>query len=192
MGNILAYTITASQSGTLQTIGLDVQSASGSLAVAIYSTLTGTPTLTGLLGQSSSIAAAAGWNDLSIPGSVSIVQGSTYYLAFQCSSNSLAVYGPASGTQYGTGYAYGSFPSTTSTLSTSTQTLNMRMTYSTAGSTITSTATIVGSSTLTSSTTTAASPAPSDVGSACAPILVVVAAGESTLPSYPFNDGPTT
>jgi len=126
---MLAFPVTASQSGPLSTVGVNVPAANGNLSVAIYSTLSGN-VLSGLLGQSASAPMVAGWNDLAIPGSIPIVAGTTYYIAFQFSSPSAYWYQSSSGAGY---YyyltTYSNFPTSTGTLSPYPATANMRMTY---------------------------------------------------------------
>ena len=133
-GFILGDPITASTSGRLSSIGVQaVGNLTGNLRTAIYSTLTGTPTFTGLLGQSASTAWVLGWNDLAIPQLPRIVKGNTYYICFQVSQTATAVYSTAPGTglYYAVSWGYGSFPDPTGTLSTAgnTRTWNMRITY---------------------------------------------------------------
>ena len=162
------FAITASASGTLDTIGVNVQTASGNIAVAIYSTFSSSSgTLSGLLGQSSSTSAVTGWNDLPIPGRISIVSGTTYYVGFIQSSYNLKAYYDSSGTDYLTGFTYGPFPSSanlcTSCGSASEGTINMRMTYSSVSvSTSTTTQpTTTGTTTVASTTTTTSVTSPS-------------------------------
>jgi hypothetical protein len=129
-GEINGYAISPSVSGTLQSVGLNVKTAAGNIRVAIYSTYSSSE-FSGLLGQSTSTVAATGWNDLSITG-VFLTGGSTYYICFQQSApndGSFLFYTNTSGTKYSVSYTYGSFPGTTGTLTTISQTANMRITY---------------------------------------------------------------
>jgi hypothetical protein len=125
--------ITASDSGTLSIVGLEVKNADGNLRYAIYSTYGGVDGghFSGLLGQSASTAAHTGWNDLAIPG-VPIVKGTTYYIAVQCDSSSLACYLIWSGIAYYcniSGGSYTTFPDPTNTVTSESKTLNLHMTY---------------------------------------------------------------
>jgi len=115
----------ASNKGTLISVGLNVKTAVGNIRTAIYSIANA------LLGESSSVAAATGWNDLAISG-VTIVKGTEYCLAFQASSNSLSVYKRAASP---TGFraikaqAYGAFPASLAAGTLQTDLMNMRMIY---------------------------------------------------------------
>jgi hypothetical protein len=133
---LYAWPITASTSGTLVSIGADIEFAAGNIQDGIYSTYSNGE-LSGLLGSSSSTPARDGWNELSIPGSVSIVAGTTYYLVLEQSSTSCLVY-YVTGTEYYGSNTYGSFPSTTGMLTPGTNEANMRMTYGPVSSTSTS------------------------------------------------------
>ena len=126
---ISSATITASASGILTSIGVYVQTAAGNVLVGIYSTLTGTPTLTGLLGQSQdTVVGGTGWMDISITG-VTIASSTSYYLVIQASSASFKAYYLSGGTEYYVTYSYGAFPTTTGTLSSEAVIDDMRMTY---------------------------------------------------------------
>ena len=129
---LFGYAITASASGSLSSIGVNVKTtASGNVRLGIYSTLTGTPTFTGLLGQSASVSAPTGWVDAAVIG-VTIVQGITYYLAVVSDENTIFYANASAGTEYYKGITYGSLPDPTPTLTSDTTTANMRMTYSSA------------------------------------------------------------
>jgi len=134
VNSIYCFAITASASGTLQTIGVNVATVlygGGKIDLALYSTYS-SGKFSGLLGQSASTAAVAGWNDLSIGSSIQIVSGTTYYICSQSSNTFLVEYASRSGgTLYWEPFLYAPFPSTTGTLTTDsdTYTLNMRMTY---------------------------------------------------------------
>jgi hypothetical protein len=119
--------ITATDSGTLSSVGINVLTASGNVRVCIYSTRT--TTASGLLGQSASTPVVTGWMDLEITG-VSIVQGTTYYLGVQFDDNTAYNYLQWSGTSYYVAMVYGTFPDPSGTLSSAGFTDNMRMTYS--------------------------------------------------------------
>ena len=75
--------ITATSSGTLQSIGVDMASSSGGdVMLAIYSA-SGT-----LIGETVSTPTTTGWEDVSVPGGITITAGTTYYLAELFSSSS--------------------------------------------------------------------------------------------------------
>lgn len=127
-GYIFGWAIVASASGTIKTIGMNLKTAAGNIRLALYSTYSGGK-FSGLLGQSASTTAVAGWNDLPI-GAVSVVKDATYYIVAQLDNNTAAAYYIASGTRiYGT-FTYGAFPDPTGSLSEQANILfNMRITY---------------------------------------------------------------
>lgn len=86
-GYSFAQQITASASGILQTIGVNITLANGNFRVAIYDDDNNKPG--NLLGESASTAAVAGWQDLAIPGGVVIVAATKYWLA--CQQEPLAI-----------------------------------------------------------------------------------------------------
>jgi hypothetical protein len=112
----------------LSSVGIDVSTASGSIEEAIYSTYS-SGKFSGLLWQSASTTATLGWNDLSTGSGISITQGTTYYICWQCSSSTFGAYYNSGGTEYYTSITYGSFASTTASLVTDQFTVNMRITY---------------------------------------------------------------
>ncbi len=126
-----AVPITASASGTLQTVGVNIQTAAGNLRVAIYADSSGAPGA--LLGQSSSVAAVTGWNDVSVT-SVTITASTKYWVAVNCDSASLSVYvkfgQPPQSLAY-RAWSYGAFPNPFGSPTYTSQTYNMRITYST-------------------------------------------------------------
>lgn len=125
---IEASSITATTSGRLFSLGLNIETAAGNIRLGLYSTYSG-GVFSGLLCQSASTSAVAGWNDLSVT-SIKIIQGKTYYLAWLCDSNSLKIYYDASSTDYYVSYAYNTFPDPTGTLTVLPGvTFNIRMTY---------------------------------------------------------------
>ena len=133
------YPLTASASGTLTTVGVNIGTPSGNIRVGIYTTYNaGTGIFSGLLGQSASTAAAAGWNDLSVGGGISIVQGNTYYLVVEPSDGTTNTFeAVASGTfYYYTSGSYAAFtdPSGASTIGSG-ETVNMRIIYSSSSTT---------------------------------------------------------
>jgi hypothetical protein len=128
-GYVLVMKITASASGSLTSVGLNIQGAAGNLRVAIYST--DGSTISGLLGQSSSVAMVNGWNDLPITG-VTITASTVYYIAFQVDSASANIYQNQGGpeTRYYATATYGSFPDPTGSVTGDTaRNYNMRMIY---------------------------------------------------------------
>jgi hypothetical protein len=130
------YAITPSASGVLTSVGVNFQTASGNVRVGIYSTVTGTPTFSGLLGQSASTAIVTGWNDLAIPGGVSLVAGTTYYICFNIDNNTAVFYRSTSGNRWIINpLTYAAFVDPTATLTFQASSIaNMRIIY-TAGST---------------------------------------------------------
>lgn len=126
--------ITASASGTLTTIGVNVAVATGNMRIAIYSTLTGSNELTGLMWQSSSTVSVSGWNNFTTT-SQTITSEHTYYLAIQSddNSNGYAIYS-TSGYNYYAGFDYGTFPATTPAFASEGGTFNMLIKYSSGAS----------------------------------------------------------
>jgi hypothetical protein len=126
--------VTASASGTLTSVGVYLTSHAGNVRVAIYSSIDSSHRLTGLLGQSSSVEAVEGWNDLSISG-VTIASGTTYWIAFLLDNSAVHVYyGGSAGSSYQTSMTYGRFvgPSVAQSLFASNFIWYMRMTYNSA------------------------------------------------------------
>jgi hypothetical protein len=98
--NVYVMAITASASGTLQSIGVNSAVAGGYIRVAVFqssglnlivawgaygslfSSWDATASYSNLLAQSSDYPIAAGWNDIPIS-SITITQGTTYYIAFR-------------------------------------------------------------------------------------------------------------
>ena len=128
-GYIEVDAITASASGTLSSIGVDVQTSAGNIRASIYSTYSSSK-CSGLLNQSASVATASGWVDLSVKG-VTITQGTTYYIAFQTSSSSCKTYYATSGgASYYATMTYGSFVDPSATLTSNGAVAdNMRINY---------------------------------------------------------------
>ncbi len=140
----------ASGSGTLDSVGINLYATgSGNIQLAIYEGST-------LLGHSSTAAATTLWNDLAIPGSISITASTTYKLAWCSDVDPLAPYrtnGEASGTSRYEANTFGDYPSSLPTGTTYTIGWNMRMIY-TGGVTTTVSTTTTTSTTGTSTTTT--------------------------------------
>jgi hypothetical protein len=104
-----AQSFVASASGTITQIQVNVKVNVGNIRLAIYADSGGAPGA--LLGETSSVAAASGWNVLDLLSSVTIVSGTTYHLAAQCSDNTCSIYYKAGITaSYRNPYAYGAFP----------------------------------------------------------------------------------
>jgi hypothetical protein len=128
-GYLIGDPITASASGSLVSVGLNVASAVGNLRLGIYATKSATPTYVTLLGQSASTPAVTGWNDYPMTKPVVIVKGATYYPAFQQSSSSCYVYDAGTGANYYCAFGYAPFPDPSGTLGTGGVTWNMRIIY---------------------------------------------------------------
>lgn len=169
-----AFSITASQSGSLQTIGVNFPSSGGRVAVAIYSDNSNRP---GSLLASSAIATATkGWNDVAVT-SITIVAGTKYWLAFQTTASQ--VYGSTStqdteayyGQAFSTTFPGGSFY----TSPVGGHIANLRMTYGT-GTTSTTTSSTSSSATTSSSTITSASPSTNtfNVQAGATQVIVIV------------------
>jgi len=130
-GYIVMTKINASASGTLQTIGVNLQSICTGIEVGIYNDNSGTPNL--LLGNSSNIAPTTGWNDVSISGGISITSGNYYYLALEenggC-TNYQNVF-PDSGTNpiFYVSQTYGTWNNWSGGSGPVSEAQNMRMTY---------------------------------------------------------------
>jgi hypothetical protein len=128
-GVIFANAITSSASGTLQSIGFNIQVADGNGRVAIYDN-TAAPNQV-LLGESSSLALISGWNNFPMP-AVTITTGHTYYLAFQIDSATAHPYVQSgTGSNYKETYSYNTFPDPygSSTNNGFWVSANMNMTY---------------------------------------------------------------
>ena len=130
VGQVEIFSITATASGTLSSIGLNLKSAAGNIRVAIWD-VSGN-----LLGESSSTTAVVGWNDLAITG-VSIVNGTPYRLGYQQDNSSTTVYYEwAPGEESYISQSYGAFPNPLGSPTVGNFIRNMRMTYNTASATI--------------------------------------------------------
>ena len=126
-GIVFAYQITASNSGTLNSVGLNVFHQSGYVSTAIYTDSSGVPGT--LIGQSASSFSLNGWNDLALAGT--IVAGHQYWLAFQCNSSGLEPYlSSSSGSVYQYSQAYTYFQTSPSWNAFTKNIANMRMKYS--------------------------------------------------------------
>lgn len=127
-GSARAYAFTATNTGTVTSVGINVYAASGKIETALYDDSGGHPN--NLLGYSGSVAAVKGWNDPTLNVGVYVVAGSTYYMSFQASSSSCALYYSGSGARYGHSQSYGSFPNPYGGNPTSGNAVNLRITYS--------------------------------------------------------------
>lgn len=131
-GVVDIYPITASSSGILASIGVNCAVATGNIRLALYSTRVGN-VVSGLLGQSASVPAVLGWNNLAFIGSVAVIAGATYYIAIQADSATYAEYYNYTGVSVArcfAGWTYGVFPEPTPTLTpNSGVAANLRLTY---------------------------------------------------------------
>ena len=128
---IWAWPIVASNSGTLQSIGQNIATAAGNVIFALYSDNSGVPHT--LLATTAGAASVNGWNDQAAT-AVSIVAGTTYWLAFECDSGSDIQYSTPNNTgsvSYFLPAVYGTFsnPYVPTGSSSSYYVINMRMTY---------------------------------------------------------------
>jgi hypothetical protein len=143
-GQLMGYPVVASASGTLTSVGINIYNAGGggTVMVAIYSTMDGTPKFTGLLGQGEADV-ASGWLDIPISGNVSIVQGNTYYICYQVSAAATSNYvNFSTGVQKYLSQSYATFTDPTGTLSDAgASTANMRIIYTVTGTPYTHTIT---------------------------------------------------
>jgi len=133
LGTMRVCAITASASGILSTIGINVQTtSSGHIALAIYTAYTGggTGTLSGKIGYTANTSIVAGWNDLAVIGSPNIVAAHTYYIGYESDDGTTAKFYLAySGAEYIFIETYNTFPDPTTAYNTDGATWNMRMTY---------------------------------------------------------------
>jgi preprotein translocase subunit SecG len=124
-GAVWLVSFTASASGTVTAVGLNLVSGAGSCEAALYDGSNN------LLGSSSSVAcASSGWQDLPLGTPVQITAGTVYKMAFQVSSKNANIYYSASSgaNQAQVPYAYGAFPNPVQPYSNG-YTWNMRITY---------------------------------------------------------------
>jgi len=128
-GYIYYAHITPSGNGTIDTIGININSTDGNIRLAIYNDSGGVPD--SLLGESSSTVAVNYWNDLALGSSVNVSTGNQYWLAVQFSSASCRWFQHTGegANKHQSGYAYSAFPSTASPDGDPTSTINMRMNY---------------------------------------------------------------
>ena len=131
-GLVEAFPITVTMTGTVTSIGAQYYygGAAGNIEVAIYSAGSGKPA--SLLGNSPSVAVTSNtaWNDIALTTPVNVVATTTYWLAFQTSSNTPKFYYQTGSRSYYS-KSYGSFDSTWSASSTqdNSQQYNMRITF---------------------------------------------------------------
>ena len=129
-GYVHASRVTASKSGALASLGINIEVAAGNGRLALYADNgSGTYPSGAPLKETASQALANAWNDLTATG-VTIVLGTYYWIAAQVSSDSAHLYSDhvTSARKY-MAQAYGAFPTWSGTLATS-DALNMRMKYS--------------------------------------------------------------
>ena len=134
-GYVYASRITASASGLLQTLGINIQYADsglGHVRLALYSD-NGTGTKpSSLLAETASTTLALGWNDPATTTSTSIAVGTYYWIAFQIDDQQIGVYYIA-GSFRDYVKSYGAFDATWNTSDDgNTLTINSRMTYESA------------------------------------------------------------
>jgi len=151
-----AYNIIASDSGALQSAGLNVQTASGNLEIGLYSDSGGSPHT--LLANSITSTAVSGWNDFVLYPNVTISTGTHYWIALFTDSGALAGYAnlAASDENRCIGYhTLGSSWNNPFSISGcySGDATNLRMTYG-GGSTTTTTSTSTTSTSTSTSTST--------------------------------------
>jgi|GEM_PF-1777120 hypothetical protein len=150
-GIILTGLITASSTGTLQSVGIDFASGGhGNAMVAIYSDNDGS--VGTLLGESASVATTSGWENIAIPGGVTITAGTSYFLAEQFSSPADTWYYEGGYGGYYLFYSYGSFPSSAS-WNWNPNIIETRMIYTALVTTLTSDVKATGSITINPSIT---------------------------------------
>jgi hypothetical protein len=128
---IRGFPLVASDSGTLDTLGINLSAYTGHIRLGLYSTYSGGK-FSGLLGQSASTVAVSGWNDLSIGAGIPILATRTYYPVIEgdAAYPNIGAYYAAAGTWYYVVYTYGAFPDPTNTLTTASNfAMNMRIKY---------------------------------------------------------------
>jgi hypothetical protein len=126
-GLVFACQITASASGSLVSVGQNIESIGlgGYIRTAIYNDSSNAPST--LIAESSEVASVVGWNDLEVVG-VNIVSGTKYWLGLQI-ENQPHPYS-TSGNLYYVSQYLGAFPSNPSwILGTGWGVRNMRMIY---------------------------------------------------------------
>jgi len=123
----LWFPILASASGTLQTVGVNIKAPWKNIGVAIYSNNSGKPYNN--LGNSSNVTAVIDWNDITIPGSISIVTGTYYWLGFQASTTNVSIYVASAGYSHYQSTTYGTWVNPAASTYMSSTIYNMRMTY---------------------------------------------------------------
>jgi len=90
-GLVQGFMVTASASGTLKTLGVNLFAAAGNIRLALYSDNAATKP-NALLCETVSTAAVNGWNDI-VPSTLpSIVSGTNYWIGVQLDNANLDVY----------------------------------------------------------------------------------------------------
>lgn len=121
--NYALYTpITPSTTGTLINISANIQTAVGSGKFALYNDSGGSPDT--LINYSDNFTLVTGWNSKNIV--ANITSGTPYWLGMEISTNSGVVYRKLAGTLKYQTQAFGTFPTTASGLSNTTNTYNMK------------------------------------------------------------------
>ena len=107
---IVATAITASSTGVLNTLGINMSSTwpGGTWAIGIYTDNSANPGTPGnLIANSINITnATPGWNDVTIPGSVSITSGTHYWIVFMDSGGDPSYYKTGSDAVVGPGITF--------------------------------------------------------------------------------------
>ena len=161
-GYARASLIVPSNNGTLQTIGINVKTASDVIRLAIYDDSGGSPN--NLLAETNDTSISTDWNDLNIS-AINITSGTNYWLGVQANSSLADFYCNSTGTTCYHGYmTYGSFPDPFSSGGCGEYQHYMRIIYTseeeptttttTTTTTIPTTTTTTTTSTTTTSTTT--------------------------------------
>ena len=142
VANPMCANLTASGSGTLSTLGGNLQACSGNYTLGIYNdTANHKPDIL-LTNTTPTACSGTGWKDLSA-GGISIVQNNVYWLCGFGTSDSVKFYYDTSGYRYyRTGQSFPTFPSpfVPTNSPADTVTGNYRMTYCSANYTLNSTA----------------------------------------------------
>jgi hypothetical protein len=131
-GNPWAVPVTASASGTLTTIGVNMYDANTgrSARVGLY-TDNGSNRPNSLICESNAFTPVNGWNDVAPTSLPAIVTGTKYWIAIQMNSGYEYVYvtTAADACVYGAALAFGAFDATFNTPTLYTNGWNLRITY---------------------------------------------------------------
>ena len=155
IGYVYAFQVTATASGALTSVGLDVVNAAGNIDVAIYTDSAGAAG-TLIAHAAAAVAAATGWNDIPVTG-LNVVDGGKYWLAFQNDTGTLTIKNAGFGGSNCVSYAESTFgtwiASPTWGSTNAFKSPNLRMTYNITGVVITEPGTGGGTTTLLSANT---------------------------------------